>query len=421
MNHMPTTTYGVIAADDGSFLMACAKKRTRHWQLASVHRWESTDRIKSFLLLHRGVIAAVPSVWKKIPHKDGTSSGEFVYAQTDAALSPHAHGLVLDPFERRLSGNLLSIVPDDAYLATVPRALADNPVSSFVAVDKIDTWYKIGIIIDARLVAVFTMAPAVPDKLESHLGRIERYFTHAACGIAMPKHLYLLDEAVDAETVPLYTVTNVHCEKAGFSDRESLMAFGAALSGITGTVPQLLPASGRSAFRRVRAGLYAAAALLCACMVLLAAGIPATRLLMERHLDGYKKQYQAILMQNTDIRQMMEQNESLARSITALSEIMSHQTNWSSFLQLIGTIRPQGLYLDMLGSETLNAGTGNVRIAMSGWSQNESLVTDFISGLQKSKEIADVSLSSLERGGTQNIVNFKVVCSLKLIASSQAK
>jgi Tfp pilus assembly protein PilN len=265
------------------------------------------------------------------------------------------------------------------------------------------------------------MAPADPDKLEPHLGRIERYFTHVACGIVMPKHLYLLGEAVDTKTVPLYAVTNVHCEKAGFSDREPLMAFGAALSGITGSVPQLLPATERSAFRHVRTGLYAAAALLCACMVLLAAGIPATRLLMKRQLDGYKKQYQAILMQNTDIRQMMEQNESLAQSITALSEIMSHQTNWSSFLQLIGTIRPQGLYFDMLGSETLNAGTGNVRIAMSGWSQNESLVTDFISGLQKSKEIADVSLSSLERGGTQNIVNFKVVCSLKLIASSQAK
>jgi lipid-binding SYLF domain-containing protein len=89
-------------------------------------------------------------------------------------------------------------------------------------------------------------------------------------------------------------------------------------------------------------------------------------------------------------------------------------------LQAFGTIRPDGLFLEMLGSDG-SAASGKVSVAFSGWAYNESQVTGFIASLQKSGLYSGVSLSSLERNESSNVSTFRITCTLKLCAVVPAK
>ncbi len=166
---MRQKSFGMLSMDDGSYLLATCENRNGKWHLLSTSRWSGDNWLKNALLLHRGVIAAAPCRWLPAEHlpSDGIAPPPMA-----ARLSPIADQGITATFESRLYGNLLGVVPEDSFLCAIPLGLDPEAVRSFISVFQTEQFYKIGIVNDGALAAVFSMAPGESAALENHLARI---------------------------------------------------------------------------------------------------------------------------------------------------------------------------------------------------------------------------------------------------------
>jgi hypothetical protein len=80
----------------------------------------------------------------------------------------------------------------------------------------------------------------------------------------------------------------------------------------------------------------------------------------------------------------------------------------------LGKLRTEGLFYDQLGTDPLDASERSMKIALTGWAANETIVTDFIGRMQRSKTFTGVSLASLERQAAGGTCRFRLYCTLKL-------
>jgi Tfp pilus assembly protein PilN len=418
---MSMRTYGITTTEDGSFLMASLVKTAPGWKVKKLCRWNADNAIKNLLLFHRGVVAVAPSHWDFVKSASPKSSENFIDAPSQGEMYPRTNATALTAYTGRLEDNLVAVVPDNAFLCSIPLAFGGSSAGSFVSVYRTEPYYKIGVTVNATLVAVFNMAPAAPQSLAGHLGRLERYWADTHHGGQLPENRYLLGDfeaPIDIEK------TSVRLGPAikGFdiNDKDAVSAVGAALIGPCGNAPRFPVDADAALFRKVRAGMYAFSACLVLCALALVATVPVSAFIARQKLAAYKKQYQTILSNNPEIQKLMSQNDSLARATLSAYNAASKQTRWAQFFQELGTVRPQGLFLEMLGADG-QAASGKVRIALSGWALNESQVTGFISSLQNNSMFSGVSISSIERNATSNIFTFRIACTLKLSAGSAAK
>jgi hypothetical protein len=426
---MGTKTHGIASTDDGSFRLVSLEKTASGWRCASTRRWNADSRLKNALLLHRGVRAALPCRWKRSGDGPAVIPDQCVSGEAKGAFVPFAGDAAVTAFSQRLAANLVAVVCDDAFLCTIPLALKGGETASFLSVYRAANVYKIGIIAERTLTAVFSMAPAGPGALEGHLGRIRRYWREAGNGAELPSCLYVFGD-VDASGADeeAFAVTRLDCGPLGIdiADRDTLTAAGAALSGITGFAPRFLTphAAQRAALRGLRTALYAASAALVVMSLLLAAALSVQSVFAHRGLDGLHREYRDILSRTPEIQPLMAQNDSLARAAIAAFSADARRTHWVRLLQFLGTEKPDGLFFDMLGTDPGNE-KGTARIALSGWAYGESLVTGFIASLQKSGLCSSVTLSSIEKSqepnNARNVFSFRIVCSLQLVAGSPAK
>ena len=418
---MAQQAHGIITTEDGSFLMSSLEKTAQGWTVKRFRRWNAGNALNNLLLLHRGVIAAAPSHWKPANALSSASAGSLIAAQSNGPMAPHTGEAVITNYASRLSHNLLAVVPSDAFLCTIPLALGLSPAQSFVSVYQAALFYKIGIIINGALTAVFAMAPASPQALAGHLGRIERYWAQTGAGAKVPGQVYLLGSG-EAPAGVASAASRLDCPGSGIdmSDTDALAASGAALSGLYGAVPRFAVDTAPASLRKARTSLYAVSAGLVLCALLACAALPVFNAVAQGRLASYKKQYQAILASNPDLKVLLGKNDSLARLILSAHDAAFAQTRWAQMLQAFGAIRPDGLFLEMLGSDG-SAASGKAAVAFSGWAYNESQVTGFITSLQKSGLYSGVSLSSLERNESSNLSTFRITCTLKLFAVVPAK
>ena len=422
---MESSTHGIVSTDDGSFCMVSLERAAAGWRTKKTSRWNADSAVRNHLLLNRGVIAAVPSRWRPSDAKTGPSSlsGTFIAAEESGDFVPMADETALSSISTRLADNLCATVCDDAYLCTIPLALTDGSIASFVSARRTGESCKIGIVKDRRLMAVFSVAPASqPESLERHLARISRYWNGKfGDRTSFPNHLFLFGNDVVSPNGTI-NVTRLDCSILGIecTDTFALGAAGAALVGITGDVPRFPGNPGKAAFRKVRAALYATSVSLVACTILLSATLFVSSFVMHARQDDYKQEYEKILACTPDIQALMAHNDSLAAAIMTENTAGSHVPRWTPFLRSLGSDRPDGLFLDMLATDASGV-AGTVRVALSGWAYNESLVTGFIALLQKNGVCYDVTLSSLEKSGEHNVFIFRILCSLRLFAGSPAK
>jgi hypothetical protein len=418
---MSQQVHGILSSGDGTFFLASLEKSAQGWRIKRTDRWNADSVAGNLLLLHRGVVAAAPSRWKTHRSPSSSQAAGASPQQAPAGWTPRTSDTALAAFSDRLFGNLVGVVPDDAFLCTLPLAL-DPTARSFVSVHNAGPFYKIGIVADGSLLAVFSMAPSSPHALESHLGRLSRFWSISQRSIPWPSHLYAFDAATDLPQDSGYTVHRPSLSKAGIdaSDVESLQAAGAALAGSCGNVPRLAGAAPGAGLRRVRTGVYAFSAAVAVCGLLLAAALPAAAWVAGKRLASYVEQYRVILAKTPEIKVLTASNDSLARAILLAHDVAAASTRWTKMLSTLGTLRPDGLYLDMIGTDG-SAASGKVGAAFSGWARNESLVTGFISSLASSGLYSDISLSSLERNEVHNIVSFRITCKLRLSGDSPVK
>jgi Tfp pilus assembly protein PilN len=397
---MESTVHGIILLDDGSFFMAIMEKNASGWRLRKTRAWPSTHLLINASLLSRSVLCGLSAHWHPSTDGDQTRS-EILY--------PHANEATALACEQLLAANCAGMVPDDAFLCTLPLAFSTTHAGSFISVCKETSFYKIGVTINESLCGVFNLAPARSEMLESHLGRISRFIQRAAPDCVFPTQVFCL--GFSAPEMPPYTVTSLETVPG---DNQTLRTAGVALAKAIGRVPLLRPATRRHGVRRIRAVMYCAAAACLLLTLLACTALPLARFFLTRQRDACKARYETLLNANADIRETAVANGELAHKIIAGNAVALKQTRWSRLLQYLGDARPAGVWFEMLGSEPLNVQSGFSGIALSGWGDNESHITALISLLQKSGLAVDVSLASLERDTEKNVFLFRILCTAKL-------
>jgi Tfp pilus assembly protein PilN len=409
------TTHGIVPTDDGQYLMVSLQTAKTGAPRIAVKRWNCHDRIRTMLLLHRGIVCGVSSFWKS---PNSQAPGNALAAEKAGAFfTPCTPRTTADIHLETLAGNCIALVPDDAFLCTVPLCFGDKSVHSFISVFPLPSHYKIGLVINRELVAVFDMAPCTSDALEAYVGRIQRYCARTRPLLPFPEHLYVLGNETGLKTGqfslhPLNPIVGNHECKT----YDEIRALGVALARTTcvGNVPEFPLSLAKSAVRLPRTLLYAASVLIVAVTLLLTGVSLVANKLTEFKINAYASQFQSTISNNKEIKDLFAENGALARMILQFRDKSSAKTNWAPFLHALGAQRPEGLYLEMLGSEPVKGSSGSARIAVSGWARSEKLVADFIARLQRDDRISNISLSSMEKNEKKtNLCDFKIVCILK--------
>ncbi len=221
---------------------------------------------------------------------------------------------------------------------------------------------------------------------------------------------------------PEYTVHRPDLRAAGIdaSDFSVLCAAGVAFTEACGFAPRVAGPAPGAKLRGLRTAAYAGAGVIALCALLLAASFPVAAHMAVGWTAAYKEQYRQILSQTPELRALMVRNDSLAQTVILSHETEARKTRWTTMLETLGRLRPDGLYFDMIGTDGAQA-TGITGVALSGWAQNESLVTGFIGSLAKSGPYSDISLSSLERDEQKKITTFRITCTFRLSGGSPQK
>jgi hypothetical protein len=402
-------TYGISLDDSGGYVMAAMARSQRGWNVAKISQWESADRFRSLMLMHRGVYLSMPAHWES--DRLAIEVDDRVRARENSPFSLVARAEMFDLHSRILDKNLMAVVPDDLFLATIPSAFGDAECASFVVVYKTDVCYKIGIVINRELIAVFPMAPATPESLAGHMARVRYYFTSIHPQKAFPADLYLLnvDNPFDGKEFIAHTLS-LPGDPALWKRETVLKAAGAALAGIVDV--GAVQFSGPSPAARLRT-IRADAILISAMVVLgaLAAGIGMglNEFWMAGRIKAYQARYEKVLGQNAGYQKLLAENEALAAKVLRLQSTFSERTNWGRLLQTLGDIRPDGLYFDRLGSEPVKGAPDQVRLAFTGWAKSETAVTTFIQKLQSVPFITQLQLSGMGQDREhKDVVRFRI-------------
>ncbi|MGB7566824.1 MAG: PilN domain-containing protein [Chitinivibrionales bacterium] len=409
------TTHGIVPTDDGQYLMVSLRAPGAGAPRIAVKRWNCHDRIQTMLLFHRGIVCGVSSFWKspKSQAPENTLAAEKA-GTFFTALAPRT---TADIHLETLAGNCVALVPDDAFLCTVPLYFGDKSAHSFISVFPLPSHYKIGLVINRELVAVFDMAPCTPEALEAHAGRISRYWARTFPHVPFPEHMYALGSETGLKTGQ-FSLQHLNIIAGNFecTTYDEIRALGVALARTTsvGNVPEFPLSSAKSAVRLPRTLLYAASVLMVIIALLLTGASLIADKLTESKINAYASQFQSTISNDKDIKNLLAENGMLANEILQFRDKSLARTNWALFLHALGTQRPEGLYFEMLGSEPVKGSSGSARVAFSGWARSEKLVADFIARLQKDDRISNISLSSLEKNEKKTtLCDFKIVCILK--------
>jgi Tfp pilus assembly protein PilN len=406
---------GIVATEDGRFVMASLRKKKSGAYHCSINRWSMRNKIRTIFLFNRSVCCGVPSFWQPAT---SIIPGNRISAGADGDFfRPIANTIDADLQKNALSNNISALVPDNTFLCEVPLLFADRPQSSFISVYFAKNGVSIGVVIDKKLVVVFNMAAEKITLLESHLGRIKRYWAKVYPTGAFPEHVYIINSKDKFE----FQDFSIHHIAIKFGDMtlnadEEIRALGCALSGQTGNIPAFQISSIDYLSRVLRSAIIIGSA----AIILISALFTLTPAILfkitETRLHYLEAKYRSGIMENREIRDLAGRNDSLAKDILSLQAKFSKQTRWSGFLETIGKNRPNGLFLEKLGSEPVASSSSKIRIAISGSAENETLVTDFIARLQKDELVSGVSLSFLEKNEkNKKICNFRIICLINII------
>lgn len=381
------------------------------------------------LLLNQGVYFGIPCWWK--PHTSAIpiqniiigihETAEQDFLSSKAAFDAVANATEFGEHHGKLHNNLLGVVSEDAFLVTVPGAFHKNCGDDFIAIYCNGSFYTIGVVIAKTLLVSFRVSPPTKEALENHMGRIERYWQIRMSAKPFPDVFIalgareLFPQAVCGRTLSFM-------EGLDIRDESSLKAIGVALVNTGWEAPRFADRTVEAGFRKMRsmlavfsAGVLALGLLICACCMGL-------ELWFNMQKARYEKEYQNVILNNQEIKQLLDGSNKLAQSIRTMEETFLHKTVWSKFLYTVAHARPDDLFFDRIGSEPVAGNPDAIHIAISGWTMRESSVTTFIARLQDLKFLSKITLMSMERESSkQSVYGFKIVCVLQLKYSVKKK
>jgi Tfp pilus assembly protein PilN len=402
--------HGIIASKDGSYTWATVVNDTSGWQLHNSETWNINKTYKRYFLFHKGIHLGTECHWIKSDYLDSEkyiSTGNcspFV-----ACLQPFQLQLHIDTFQF----NLLGTHPDDLYLCTIPLYMQKNPRESFVSVYQEELCWKIAVIIGRKLISVYSFPITQTADLQCCMSRLERYWSTLKSEKEFPNTVYIFGNQ-ELKPGDHYTVIRVD---TSIRDLDTLKAAGIAFCTIDPDTPQFTGATEASRSRKQRSFVC----FFSAALVILSLLFFGVLFLLNAHnqsrIQICQAEYNRILTDNKEIRELFSQGETLAAKLNRIINLSSNVTCWSRFLHQLGQQKPPRLFFERLGSEPV-PGEKKVKIALSGWADNESTVTELIKNLNSSKLLSQISLSSMERDSKQkDYCRFKILCILTLSKS----
>ncbi len=398
---------GIIASKDGSYTRSTIVNDTSGWQLHNSETWNINKAYKRHFLFHNGVHLGTECHWIKADYLDSEkyisteNEGPFV-----ACLQPFQLQLHIDSFQY----NLLGTHPDDLYLCTIPLYMQKSPRESFVSIYQEELCWKIAVVIERKLISIFSFPIVQTTSLQCCMARLEQYWATLKSGKDFPNTVNIFDDQ-KLEPGDHYTVFKV---KTSIKDHNALKAAGIAFCTINTDTHRFTGPTEASRSRKKRSMVY----FFSVALVILSLISYGTLFLVNTHnqsrIRDCKSEYNRILTDNKEIRDLFSQGETLATKLKRIINLSSNVTCWSRFLHQLGQEKPPRLYFERLGSEPV-AGEEKVKIALSGWADNESTVTELIKKLNSSKLLSQISLSSMERDSKQkDYCRFKILCILTL-------
>ncbi len=415
-------SFGIVHTEEGRYIMAAMNRdEAGTWSLDSYRQWESNSVLHRILLFDRGVYFGIPSWW--IPGKSDISFDNMIAVETenfatDKSIADNIYNVVtyskdLCIHKETLKDNLLAVVPDNAFLATLPLSKSEVTNDSFISIYGNGELYIIGIIVKTKLKASFKMAPGDHKNLPGHIGRIKRYWYIKFPNVIFPEDIVYIGDFV-------YTPENIfnkHPIKVhdSINDINLLKAMGIALAQRYEAVPMFSAQTQEALFRKTRTWIYRISAGLFITGVVAVLVFHGINLLFLNKQAKYKREYQHVIAHNLEIKKLTERVNELAVSVTRLEETFLGQTIWAKFLYAIGKKAPKDLYFERFGSKPVEKENNAVQIALYGWSPRESSITQFIAALQDMQFVTQITLSSMERDKKEHsIYGFKILCTLLL-------
>lgn len=398
--------YGITPTDDGFFVLTCLQYNRDGWKIKKTSRWNSQSFIHNFSLFHRPVALTLPSRWIRILPEKTTN---LLAVKKDDSFTASTNMLEFEHYSGLLQNNLVSTYPDDALLVSIPQNFLNDVPDSFIALFTTDNEIRLGVVIEGTLNAVFPIHVTTPEEFTGYLGRIKRYWETQFPSQQYPTEMYSLNECslIDTEN------TSVHRISCGSDDPSVLKTVGGALCDISPSIPQFSEKTVSSSFRYIRMLILLLSLLSVLLSSLFSATLYGLSLNKRRQVAALNKTYNDILNNNSEIRNLIKTGNELSEKVLQVNEQIRHPTAWSRLLHIIGSNRPEGLFLERLGSEPIDGNGNQMKIAFSGWCNNETIATDYIKSLSSVSVLSDVTLASMERDKRQpNIFQFKILCKL---------
>lgn len=411
--------FGIIHSEADNYILATLGTDKKHtWQISHIREWDSQNIWKRILLLSRGINYGVTSWWKPTTEDDNQTLIEYAQYPTEEkynGTSPYtiiAHSADCEIHKENFRTNLISMVPEDGFLAAIPLTFFPNSDESFLSIFANGEFYKIGITIKKQLFSVYQLAPGNTSALPGHLGRIERYWNNRFNSLTFPQTIYVMG---DPEYTPEQVFDSPIKRWENNYSLDELKAIGTALTQEKNCVPSFAPATPESSFRKLRTWTYGFSLALILLSLLAIAGFWGMEKFNNQRKDTFEKEYQRVIANNQEIKKLIARSNDLAETIVRLEQTFSRQTIWGKFLHEIGKARPDGLFFERFGSDPVKNQDKVIRVAITGWTAKEKLVTHFIKKLQNMPFVTHITLSSLERDKKRHsIYGFKIICTLLL-------
>ena len=409
--------YGIVHTEDGRYVMASMRcDEHGRWNASGIRRWKSNNFFMPYLLFQRGVCFSITSWWR--PRTSTIPLDTMVYADSDAYDDNRRFDIVAHAADMRihtqaLKSNLLAVIPEDAFLVSLPLNIYTEDVDSFISISCNSNCYLMGIIIDKKLIASFKMAPCSEDKLPAHIERIRCYWNSSFPNIAFPETVFVVG---DYSNIPdsAFAKPPIHISEKE-RDINVLQAMGAAFAQNGESVPLFASQTEDSLFREKRTLIFGISAGLIVVPLLLVAFFIGINFWSSKRIDSFKADYQHVISHNKDVKKIIDRNNELAETILRLEDTFNRKTLWGKFFHAIASSKSDNLYFARLGSEPVKDNENIIRIALTGWTPKESSVTDFISILQELPYITQITLSSMERDKKKtSVYSFKILCTLLL-------
>jgi Tfp pilus assembly protein PilN len=377
--------HGITAVSDGTYVQITAIKNQSGWKLAGKSRWQI-----------------------------GEESDHLVTSFESSCLSPCIHQSQLSLHNQLLEKNLNYCYPDDAYLCTIPLQLSKNlPPDSFIAIYKEEYVFRIGIIIERKLSAVFSLPTLLITQLSFFLERMRRYLIEKSSYKQFPTVVITFNNQ-DINPGDQFIRQTIQVPT---TDIAEIKAFGIALCSLEQSVPSFCGPTKASLYRHVRTAIYAVSSIIVIIALLFTGYLFFDTYKCNKAVQECDSEYKNILNNNNDIRSLTSTGESLAKKLLRVEKFAAAPTQWNRFLELIGSIRPKTLYFNRLASEQRASNSKDVKIAITGWADSETTVTTFIQKLNKPEYVSNVSLSTLEQDKKLNNIKFKIICNITLLGN----